>query len=109
MSVSLCPIAEVHAPIQRVWVFLSEPSNYARWWDAQTKAILPPGPAQAGQQILATTGALGREWGVQLFIRAVDEAKHQIHIETRLPLGITVFNHITCTRESQSVTQVSFG
>jgi hypothetical protein len=51
MTVSLCPIAVVHVPAERIWHFLSEPANYVLWWDARTRAIEPAGPAQPGQKI----------------------------------------------------------
>ena len=51
MSVSVCPLDTIHAPVERVWSFLSEPANYALWWDAQTRSIVPDGPASPGQKI----------------------------------------------------------
>jgi uncharacterized protein YndB with AHSA1/START domain len=51
MTISVCPIVTIHAPLERVWGFLSEPANYALWWDAQTRSIHPEGHAQAGQKI----------------------------------------------------------
>lgn len=71
MSVSVCPIAVIEAPVERVWKFLSEPANYALWWDAQTRSVTPEGPVQAGQRIYAKTKTAGiqfdgnplsREW-----------------------------------------------
>lgn len=46
-----CPIAAVHAHAERVWDLLSQPTNYAQWWDARTRAITPVGSAQPGQRI----------------------------------------------------------
>ena len=46
MSVSTCPIAIVNAPIERIWGLLSKPASYALWWDAQTRLIVPEGPAK---------------------------------------------------------------
>lgn len=34
MSMSVCPIAVVAAPIERVWALLANPSSYDLWWDA---------------------------------------------------------------------------
>jgi hypothetical protein len=58
MSVSVCPIAIINAPIERVWTFLSEPANYALWRDAQTRSIVPDGRAQSGQKIHAESSGL---------------------------------------------------
>lgn len=109
MSVFICPIADVNAPLDRVWSFLAQPANYALWWDAQTRSISPAGSAHPGQKILAYSPALGRQWLVNILVEGVDEPKHQLHLKTMLPLGITVFNHITCTVLNNAATQVTFG
>ncbi len=109
MSVSVCPIAVIEAPIERVWEFLSEPSNYALWLEAQTRPITPEGPAQPGQRIYAKTKTPGMKFDVNLLVEGVEASKHQIHLKTMLPFGITVFNQITCTRLDERRCQVSFG
>ena len=109
MSVSVCPIAMIDAPLERVWRFLSEPENYALWWDAQTRSISPAGHAIPGQKIRAQSSALGKQWEVNILVEGLDETRHQLHLKTMLPLGITVFNHITCTPVSNAATRVSFG
>ena len=109
MSVSVCPIATTQAPIEKVWGFLSEPANYALWWDAQTRKIVPGGPAQVGQKIYAQTRALGRSFDVIVLVEGIEPARRQIHLRTMLPFGITVFNHITCSPQGSQSCQVSFG
>ena len=109
MPVSVCPIATVHASPDHVWEFLSEPKNYALWWDAQTQRIVPEGRAHAGQKIHAKTIEAGKSWDITVTVNSVDESKHQIDLTTQLPLGITVYNHITCITAQDGNTQVSFG
>ncbi len=109
MTFSTCPIAIIHAPVEQVWRLLATPSQYALWWDAQTVSITPTGPVQAGQHIVAQTTTLGKRWDVQLIVRAVEPEKRQLDLLTQLPLGITVYNHITCTALDVHQTRVSFG
>lgn len=109
MSFSTCPIATVDAPVGRVWRLLADPSCYALWWDAQTHSIIPEGPAQPGQHIFARTVALGKRWDIHITVRAVTPEKHQLELVTRLPLGIAVLSHITCTPLDSQRTRVSFG
>ncbi len=109
MSLRVCPIASVRAPVQGVWSFLSQPSNYALWWDAKTKSIEPEGPVQPGQRIRAQSRAFGLLWNVGLLVESVDESRHALDVMTSLPLGIIVFNHITCKELNASSCQVSFG
>jgi len=109
MSFSTCPIATVEAPIEHVWRLLADPAHYAQWWDAQTRSITPAGPAHSGQQIVAQTVAMGKRWDVHITIQAVTPEKHQLELVTRLPLGITVLNHINCTPLDRQHTRVGFG
>jgi ligand-binding SRPBCC domain-containing protein len=109
MAISVCPIAVVQAPAERVWALLSQPASYALWWDAETRTITPSGPAQPGQNITAQTRALGRQWPVRIAVNAVDAARRAIDLTTRLPFGITVYNHITVQPMEDSASRVSFG
>lgn len=109
MSVRVCPIASVHAPIRRVWSFLSQPANYAQWWDATTQSIEPKGRAQPGQRIHARATEIGLHWDVEVLVENVDEARHALDFMTTFPFGIIIFNHITCTELDRSSCQVSFG
>jgi hypothetical protein len=109
MSLNTCPIATVDAPAERVWRLLADPVRYADWWDAETRSIVPEGPAHAGQQITAQTVALGKRWDVQISVQAVEPEKRQLDLLTRLPFGITVYNHIACATLDAQHTRVSFG
>jgi len=109
MSLSTCPIATIDAPAERVWQLLANPVRCADWWDAQTHSIIPEGPAQPGQQILAQAIALGRRWDIHISVQAITPEKRQLDLVTRLPLGITVYNHISCTPLDEQHARVSFG
>ena len=109
MSVSVCPIAVIAAPLEHVWALLVDPSSYDLWWDAQTDAIVPVGPAQPGQTIYAHTYALGRRWNVTTVVELVDALRHRIHLTTTLPLGIVGHNQFVCTAVDGASTRVQFG
>jgi Polyketide cyclase / dehydrase and lipid transport len=109
MSFSTCPIATVDAPVERVWSLLAHPAYYARWWDAETRSVTPEGPARPGQKIYAQARGLGRLWDVRIEVGQVDAANHQLELTTRLPLGITVRNHISCTPLDGRSCRVTFG
>jgi hypothetical protein len=109
MSISVCPLATINAPVERAWSFLSEPTNYALWWDAQTRSIVPEGPASPDQKIYAQTAALGRHWAVTVMVNDIDEADRQIDLTTVLPWGITVHTRIVCLPLDPAHCRVSFG
>ena len=109
MTLSVCPIATVHAPVERVWALLADPASYAEWWDARTERIEPPGPATPGQVITASAVGLGRRWPVMLRVVGVDETRHALDLHTALPLGITLDNHLLCQPLDADTTRVTFG
>ena len=109
MTLRVCPIASVHAPVRKAWSFLSQPATYALWWDARTESITPPGPAQAGQRIHATTMQFGLHWDIEVLVENVDHSRHVLDVMTSLPFGIIVFNHITCSELDPKSCQISFG
>jgi hypothetical protein len=102
VAFNTCPVAIVDAPIDQVWSLLANPAQYDSWWDAQTRSIVPEGPAQPGQQVFA-------RWGIHLLVQAVAPEKRELDLLTRLPLGITVRTHITCARLDDRHTRVGFG
>jgi hypothetical protein len=109
MSFTTCPVATVNAPADQVWNLLDTPANFARWWDADTCAIIPEGPAQPGQRIIAETSEFGRDWKLSLQVERVDEANRQLDLTTSLPFGITLHNHFTCSPVGEAQCLVSFG
>jgi polyketide cyclase/dehydrase/lipid transport protein len=109
MTLRVCPIAHVRAPARKVWSMLSQPVNYALWWDARTVSIEPNGPAQPGQQIRARSRAFGVLWNVYVLVEQVDERHHTLDVMTTLPLGIILFNHITVKELDPGSSQLSFG
>ncbi len=104
-----CPVTTAKAPLDAVWRLLSEPENFSIWWEAHTRRVDPPGPAQPGQMVYATAGAFVPIGKITVRVDAIDPARHQLHLTTRLPLGITVYNHITCTEVDPETTFISFG
>jgi hypothetical protein len=109
MSIHVCPVATVPVPVEQAWTLIAEPANYAQWWDAETQTITPRGPAQPGQRIQATSTAMGRIWHVSITVDSVDPVLHQIGLETELPFGITVRNHIRCLPLDTTTCRITFG
>ena len=109
MSLSVCPIAVVQAPADRVWALLAMPSSFDSWWDVKTDAIVPPGPAQSGQVITAHGRALGRDRQIRIRVVAVDEERRQLQLVSSFPFGITLHKDIRVSAVDSRTAQVSFG
>jgi hypothetical protein len=109
MPVTVCPAAVVQAPLDQAWSLLSNPASYSDWWDARTTSIVPEGPAQPGQVVYARSHALGLERGFTTTVEAIDHEHHQLELTTRLPLGITVHNHISVAALGEDRCRLQFG
>ncbi len=109
MTILVCPIATITAPLDTVWALLVDPATYDPWWDANTLRIEPAGTATAGQLVLASSRAFGRCWPVVTRVLSVDPEQHALDLHTTLPLGIRVRNHIVCTSADAASCRVSFG
>jgi hypothetical protein len=107
--VSVCPSAIVNAPVEKVWRMLENTANYDVWWDARTERLDPPGPAQAGQTLYASSQEFGRRWPLTLTLELVDAEKHQLRFRSTLPFGMSMVNHISCGQVNETTTRLQFG
>ncbi len=109
MGVNACPAANVTAPVEDVWALLANPQRYDEWWDARVERMEPAGPAVEGQQITASTRALGRRFTVGFKVEQVDPQKHKIQLNVSLPLGIKELATIICTPIDEQSCRVQYG
>ena len=109
MSLSVCPIAVVEAPMEDVWELMSHPATYTSWSDAVVDYVVPEGAAQAGQHVEAHTRLPWLKLPVRIEVRGVDPTRHTLDLTTALPFGITVLNHITIVPVDADSCRVSFG
>jgi len=109
MGVSVCPVANVQAPVESVWELLSEPKLFDEWWDAHTERIVPEGKASPGQTLYGTTHGLGKKWDVVLKIEGVNPEKHRLQFDATLPLGVANHGTITGTPIDPTSCRVTFG
>ena len=109
MSLSVCPIATVHASAETVWSLLANPSVYDSWWEVTTDSIMPPGLAQPGQLISAHGVVLGINLHTRFRVDGVDNERRQLDLTTWLPFGINLHNHIHVQVVDGQTSRVSFG
>lgn len=95
MGFTICPMADVAAPVDSIWELLSEPMLYDLWWDARIQRVEPEGKAAPGQVLYAKISAVGMTRDQTFRVEAVYPEKHQIQLLVKLPLGVV--NHATIT------------
>ncbi|HEX6543879.1 MAG TPA: hypothetical protein VF040_19145 [Ktedonobacterales bacterium] len=109
MGFTVCPAANVAAPVESIWELLSEPTLYDLWWDARMERIEPAGKAAPGQMLYAKASGFGMTREVTLRVEAVDPEKHQIQLLVTLPLGVVNHATITGTPIDAASSRVQFG
>jgi uncharacterized protein YndB with AHSA1/START domain len=106
VTLTVCPIAVVEAPVEEVWALLAHPAAFDRWWDARTVRITPPGPSHQGQVVDARSAGIVP---LRARVEGVEPRDHTIVIRTTFPLGLSVRTEIRCVALAPERSRVSFG
>jgi hypothetical protein len=108
MTAVSCPTAVVNAPIDIVWALLTEPADWAGFFDIRISNIAPPGAASVGQTIHAESGPQFLHLGVTLEFTEIDVARRTIGLTVQLPLRITVLENLSCSVVSDTQCRVNY-
>jgi uncharacterized protein YndB with AHSA1/START domain len=109
VPVSVCPMAVVEAPVERLWDLVTSPKEFDAWADATLVSAQPPGRARAGQRLGLVTRSLGRTFRVDISVLEVDAERRRLHLLIQLPLGLVNDETITMAPAEEGRTIVRFG
>jgi hypothetical protein len=91
-----CPTDIVNAPIDVVWGLLTEPSRWGEFYDVRILSVAPPGPAAAGQVVLAESGPRILRLRISFTFQRVDAERHELAFDVRMPFGLNVREDLDC-------------
>jgi hypothetical protein len=106
-TLSVCPVEDIAAPLDKVWSLLVDPDKLDLWWDAKLHRVRPVGTMVPSQLIDAAPQGFFNKFHIGLAVRDVNHAKHRLSLVASLPLGIT--DHVTILSLGESRCRVSFG
>jgi Polyketide cyclase / dehydrase and lipid transport len=109
MSLSVCPVAVVAAPVEVVWENLSQWERYAEWADVHVERVEPAGSPTVGQTISFYGKALGRTWHFTFTVEAVDPERHRLGLHVVFPFGLQEKPHIACDPIDATSCRVQYG
>ena len=91
-----CPTEIVEAPVGVVWQLLTNLSGWGSFFDVRVISVEPPGPVAKGQRMIGESGPRWLHLGVSFECTLIDETHHQLEMDARLPLGLTVHEALDC-------------
>ena len=109
MGLSVCPAADVAAPVELVWENLVQWERYLEWADVWVERSEPEGPASLGQTITFAGKVLGRPLHFIFKVEEVNPERHQLGLHAFFPLGLQEKPHVTCTPIDANTCRVQYG
>jgi hypothetical protein len=91
-----CPSTVVSAPIEIVWLLLTEPARWGDFFDVRITRLEPAGSAVIGQRFYGESGPRFLHIGLKFEYTEVNEEQHQLGLNVQLPFGITVREDLNC-------------
>jgi hypothetical protein len=108
MAVSVCPIGIASVPADRVWQVLTTPERYGDWVDGRVVAVVPPGPARAGQRVEMEAPAFARHWPVHITLEELDPGRRWLRLRVELPFGVVNHERVALSDAEGGRTLVRF-
>jgi hypothetical protein len=91
-----CPTRIISAPAEIVWRLLTRPEAWGEFYDVRVLSVEPPGPATAGQTILAESGPRLLRLKLLFRLAKVDRASYELAFDALFPFGLTVREDLNC-------------
>ncbi|HET6328690.1 MAG TPA: SRPBCC family protein [Planctomycetaceae bacterium] len=91
-----CPTDVVHAPVDVVWKLLTNFAGWGDFYDCRVISVEPPGPGVVGQRMRGEAGPRWLHLGVAFEFTRLDESRHNLEANVRLPFGLTVREDLDC-------------
>ena len=109
MSLTVCPVAVVAAPVELIWANLVQWERYSEWAGVQVERREPEGPASAGQTIHFAGRAMGLTMRFLFKVEEVIPEKHQLGLHVIFPFGLQEKPRITCYPIDAATCRVEYG
>ena len=108
MAYARCPTSIVNAPVEIVWTLLTRPEGWGAFYDVRVVSVEPSGLAVVGQTVFAESGPRLLRLKLEFRFTKIDVGNHELGIDVRLPLGITVREDLRCIPLGQDQCRVNY-
>ena len=103
-----CPSTVVSAPVEIVWLLLTDPARWEDFFDVRVTRVEPAGLAVIGQRFYGESGPRFLHIGLKFEYTEVNEAQHRLGLNVQLPFGITVREDLNCIPISNTRCRVNY-
>jgi len=103
-----CPSTVVSAPVEIVWLLLTDPARWGDFFDVRITRVEPAGSAVIGQRFYGESGPRFLHIGLKFEYTEVNEAQHQLGLNVQLPFGIIVREDLNCIPISNTKCRVNY-
>ncbi|MGA8658957.1 MAG: SRPBCC family protein [Chthoniobacterales bacterium] len=108
MTYARCPTTVVNAPIDIVWMLLTEPAGWGDFFDVRISGVEPTGSAVVGQRFYGESGWRFLNFRLKFEYTEVNPAQHKLGLNVQLPFGIIVREDLHCISLSNTQSRVSY-
>lgn len=85
-----CPTDVVNAPVEVVWVLVTDFARWGDFYDISVERVTPPGRAVVGQRMEGRTGPGPLKLRIVFEVTGIDETRHRLGLVGHMPFGVTV-------------------
>jgi hypothetical protein len=103
-----CPSTVVSAPIETVWLLLTDPARWGDFFDLRITRVEPAGLAVIGQRFCGESGPRFLHIGLKFEYTEINESEHRLGLSVQLPFGITVREDLDCLPISRTTCRVNY-
>lgn len=108
MTYTSCPTTIVNAPIEIVWILLTEPAAWGTFFDVRITDVQPTGSAVVGQRFYGESGPQFLHLRLKFQYTEVNAEGHKLGLNVQLPFGITVREDLSCIPVNSAQSRVSY-
>ena len=108
VTYSNCPTAIINAPVEIVWTLLTRPAEWGDFYDLRVRSVEPAGAAAIGQIVVAESGPPLLHLALELRFTKIDAVNYELGLDVRLPFGITVSEHLSCSPIGKDQCRVNY-
>jgi hypothetical protein len=106
-TLSVCPVEDIAAPLDKVWSLLVDPDKLDLWWDAKLQRVRSVGTMVPSQLIDAAPQGFFNKFHIGLAVKDVNHAQHRLSLHLYPWASLTTSRFHACRSVKAAVALAS--